>query len=99
MSKDDYSADFNNGRYANRLTVLMDGVSDCITDADAFHANKYEVYALMKAKEWIYKAEHSYFIRHRVESKTERLERQKGAMGSEEFIDDGKGVMGNEGFS
>jgi hypothetical protein len=75
MGKEDYSDEFNEGRYANQLMGLFQSVSRCVSDGSDFGTNAYEIERLEKAKTLIYEAEHSYFIRHRLESKEERLQR------------------------
>ena len=76
MGKEDYSEQFNRGRFANQLMNLYEDVSDCVSDGSDFGTNAYEIERLEKAKMLIYEAEHSYFVRHRMETKEERLQRQ-----------------------
>jgi len=77
MSKKDYSIDFNEGRYAARLMNIMENLTVCVDEAKQHNVTNYEMERIQKAKQLIYEAEHSYYIRHRTETKEERLIRQE----------------------
>ena len=77
MARTDYSQEFNHGRFASRLMSLYEGVAYCVSNADDCGVTNYELDRLRQAKELISEAEQSYYIRHRVETKEERQERQR----------------------
>lgn len=75
MAIKDYTEEFNHGRYASNLMNLMETITKCLEEAEKFGANYYERNRLIAAREKIYEAEHSYFVRHRIETKEEREKR------------------------